>query len=103
MRACIPCRQRKSRCDRSIPCDKCNRSHLNCVYPEQPPRKVPSRQTSSPVPASPKIEDVHDEVQSTFDVLEGASKRLGPGIAGYAHVAYGSSHFKLTLQRMLFV
>lgn len=44
IKSCFQCRRRKTRCDRSHPCQKCSHSGRICVYhdvPERPPKLSP--------------------------------------------------------------
>lgn len=48
---CEPCRQRKVRCNRKLPCSHCSRLQLSCFYAKRSrraPIKAPSRVSSSP-------------------------------------------------------
>lgn len=33
-RSCLECRRRKIKCDRSLPCAYCVRTHIHCTYPQ---------------------------------------------------------------------
>ncbi|KAE8403080.1 hypothetical protein BDV37DRAFT_148258 [Aspergillus pseudonomiae] len=33
-RSCLECRRRKIKCDRSLPCAYCVRTHIQCAYPQ---------------------------------------------------------------------
>lgn len=48
---CEPCRQRKVRCSRGIPCSQCSRLRLSCIY-ETRKRRAPLRPGPGPQPIS---------------------------------------------------
>jgi hypothetical protein len=49
---CTTCRRRKVRCDRRYPCSQCQKSGINCVFPNS--GRLPTRRNSSNVSSSSK-------------------------------------------------
>ncbi|KAH6695769.1 fungal-specific transcription factor domain-containing protein [Plectosphaerella plurivora] len=51
-RSCVTCRQRKVRCDKSMPCQNCRRARISCVYPA--PGRAPRRPRAKDPNAPPR-------------------------------------------------
>jgi hypothetical protein len=51
-KACLPCRERKRKCNGSTPCDTCTQSELQCSYPQLPPTSTSSTRPTKPAKSS---------------------------------------------------
>ncbi|KAF6792049.1 fungal specific transcription factor domain-containing protein [Colletotrichum sojae] len=86
-RACDFCKQRKAKCSGTIPCDKCTRKGLTCVYDAKysrgrPPTPPPSHISSWPVvSARPGQPSGSEEPPAMYQTTEPEDGRTGSAAA----------------------
>lgn len=74
-RSCVTCRKRKVRCNKTHPCNNCNRAHIECVFP------APGR---APRKARKLGEGKDKELLERLRRLEGVVKGMGVEVPGGA-------------------
>lgn len=65
--ACDSCRRRKTKCNRSQPCEKCIEAFLSCTYNSLPKRKGPKGRTAPVLSSLPPATDRYRPLSSTSD------------------------------------
>lgn len=81
-RSCVTCRKRKVKCDKTHPCNNCNRAHIECVFP------APGR---APRKARKAGEGRDKELLDRLRRLEGVVKGLGVEVPAEKDTTEGSS------------
>ncbi|KAK1147948.1 hypothetical protein N8T08_000464 [Aspergillus melleus] len=76
VRACDPCRSRKIRCDRKVPCSNCQLAGARCSRSERAPRQKQAR-----VLISSQYESKIDRIESQLEQLITAVDKLSPNAA----------------------
>lgn len=80
---CEPCRQRKVRCNRNMPCSHCSRLQLSCVYetrkrraPIKAPSRTSPRRSASRTPSAQEhgLPNTANNLPTNQDILDRLTK-----------------------------
>ncbi|KAI0035452.1 hypothetical protein K488DRAFT_83028 [Vararia minispora EC-137] len=73
--ACDPCRKRKAKCNGTIPCDRCESRHLDCIYSAERRMRGPNKPKHRPSPLA--LVDSHKRSRSRRRGSEARKARSG--------------------------